>query len=293
MSASINTFRPAAAPLLREEFAGYARSPFVACAFALIVLAFMTPLEYSWYRPTYDESEDEERSEVGAQEGSLERQITLGSLGFFGLTSLASLSRARLRIRGKLAWLFLAYLGWCVVTCLWSDSLGMSLRRIIALGCEVLAAIAIAQRASPRQFAWLVFFCTATWLGLGILAEVTQGALQPWQEGYRFKGIFHPNIMSASCALLAISALYLSYGESRSKRLLQATTGAALVFLVLTGSRTALGAVVVSILSVWLFTASVSRRRAFIGVCGLAIAFLAMPAVLGAFDSSSKWVALG
>jgi exopolysaccharide production protein ExoQ len=266
---------------------------FLGSAFVLCFFAFIEPLEYAWTRPTYDESQDDERSEVGARDGSLQRQITLGCLGLFGVAGLALSTERELRLRNTLGIICIAYIAWCAASLLWTDELRMTLRRQIALACEIVAAIAIATRASPRQFAWLVFSCTLAWLSFGIVAEVSQGALQPWLAGYRFKGIFHPNIMSVNCALLILSSLYLSGGVPNGKRILYAIAAVSFVFLILTGSRTAIAAVFISLLAVWMITASMRKKVLIVGLTGLALAFVAAAQALNAFDVTSDWVSMG
>jgi exopolysaccharide production protein ExoQ len=267
---------------------------FTAIIVVITLFAFMEPIEYAWYRPTYDESDDDERADAGARDGSVQRQITLGALGLIGAATIALSKGKEMRLRNLLGILCVVYLAWCAASILWSDELSMTLRRQIALGCEIVAGVAIATRASPRQFAWIVFACTVTWLGLGILAEVTQGALQPWLTGYRFKGIFHANIMSANCALLVLSSLYLSGGGGKSKKqILYAIAGIAFVFLVLTGSRTALGAVIASIAAVFFATTTPSKRIVSLGLAGLALVFFVAAGGIEAFNLSSNSVSLG
>jgi exopolysaccharide production protein ExoQ len=262
--------------------------------FLLSFFAFMEPLEYAWSRPTYDESQDDERSEVGAREGNSQRQLTLGCMGLLGAAALVLSRGATLRVRSLFGVICVSYVAWCAASLLWTDDLSMSVRREIALACEIVAAIAIATRTTPRQFAWHIFACTFAWLGLGIIAEVSQGALQLWQAGYRFKGIFHPNIMSISCALLSLSSLYLAGGMSRGfRRLLYFVAAVAFVFLALTGSRTALGAFFASFVGVSLITVSTPKKYIFIGLTAFALLFVAAAQFLDAFDVTSDLVSMG
>lgn len=266
---------------------------FLPLAFMLTVVAFMEPVQYAWNRPTYDESDDDTRADEFARDGTMQRQVFLGSLGLLSIVALAGTKDNQLRIRCALGMFFVGYLAWCVVSCTWSDNPSMSLRRISALACEVLAAVAIATRTSPRQFVWFVFACTLIWFGLGLLAEIAHGALQPWQAGYRFKGIFHPNIMSAVCAVLIMSALYLGKGAGRARRILQAIAGVAFVFLMLTGSRTALGALLLTLALVWTLTSSRTRKVALVSCFGLVIGAFGAANALGLLSVTADWVAMG
>jgi O-antigen ligase len=260
--------------------------------YSLSIVAFVEPIEYAWHRSVYDESDDMDRSDASARDGYLQRQIALGAMGLLGAVALAWPTK-RLRTRGVLAALCAAYIAWCLATCFWSDDVSISIRRLMALLCEVLAGMAIATRTSPRQFAWFVFACTLTWFGLGLMAELSLGALQPWRAGYRFKGIFHPNIMSVVCALLIMSALYLSKGIREPKRILQSIAGVAFVFLVLTGSRTALGAMLVTLIIVWSLSGAWNSRVAIVGCIGLALGLFGAASAVGLLNVTSDWVAMG
>lgn len=290
---SMDAYQPNATDALRMEFGQIAPRPFVALAAALIIAAYIVPFEYAWHRSTYDDAVDDGTAESAARQGVLQRQILVGALGLLGMATLAYSSQRLLRIRGPLGVICLAYVAWCATSCLWTDDLGISLRRTIALGCEIAAGAAIAHRASPRQFAWLVFICALSWLGLGILAELSLGTLQPWESGYRFHGLFHPNVMSAACAFVIMSSLYLSDWGRATKRLLLPIGGTALVFLVLTGSRTGLGALLLSLVVVSLIEASVPKRLFFAGAVGLAVVCTLFASGLGEFNISTDWAVMG
>lgn len=266
---------------------------FLALAYVLTTIAFMEPVEYAWHRSVYDESDDDRRSEVSAREGTAQRQVFLGVLGLLSAVTLAWPGDKRLRLFSPLGLLCIAYLSWCVASCLWSDDTWMSARRIIALACEVLAGVAIATRTSPRQFAWFVLACTITWFGLGLAAELSHGALQPWRAGYRFKGVFHANIMSVACALLILSALYLSSSTKSMKRMLQGVAGIAFVFLILTGSRTALGAVLATFAVVSMLTLPAPKKLVIAGAGGLAVAAVVLAVGVGAINITTDWLSMG
>ena len=209
---------------LRTPLGRTSPMPFVAFAAILIIVAYLSPFEYAWNQSLNDDSDDE-RPGIAAKEGSLQKQVALGTLGLIGLSILTISSDRLLQIKGPIGWICVAYLSWCAASCIWTDDFAISSRRVIGLWCEVLAGVAVAQRVSPRQFAWLVFACTLTWLGVGILAELSHGTFQPWQPGYRFNGVFYPNIMAGNCLLLIVSSFYLSSVAHTNKRLLQAIGG--------------------------------------------------------------------
>lgn len=157
----------------------------------------------------------------------------------------------------------------------------------------MLAGVAVAQRVSPRQFAWLVFTCTLSWLGLGILAELSHGTFQPWQSSYRFNGVFWPNIMAGNCLLLIVSSFYLSSVTHTNKRPLQAIGGVAIVFLVLTGSRTALATLTALYGFFWFLKTSPTKRLVCASAIGLAMFFALCLLAINEFHVPAEWAALG
>lgn len=292
-SISIDAFQPATNGMVRADAGHRASLSFVIFAGIFIIAAYIAPFKYAWYQSTYEDDPDDDRPAIAAQEGALQRQIALGTLGLVGLATLAFSRDRLLRFNRPLGWICIAYLSWCAASCLWSESFSISSRRVIGLGCEVLAGIAIAERLSPRQFAWFVFACTLTWLGLGILAEVVNGTLRPWQAGYRFNGVFYPNIMAGNCALLILSGLYLSSSVGDAKRIVQAMVVLSLTCLVLTGSRTAAGTLLVLLAIVSLIKATTRTRALISWTVAVSCAGMLFAAGLGVSSFSTDWASMG
>jgi O-antigen ligase len=267
---------------------------FVATATVLITATYLMPISESWNRSTFEHYTDEENFTAAANDGTLSHQIAFASLGLFGLAAAAWPGGRPLGIRGTLGMLCVAYLAWCTLSTLWSDSFSMSLRRFIALMCEVAAGVAIAKRASPRQYVWIAFACSLGWLCLGVLAELSLGTFRPWQSGYRFSGVFHPNDMGVSCALLALSSIYLAGGKWRGSRALYAVAAIAFIFLLLTGSRTAVSALVLSFALWWIVTTPASKVLFYsVGVAAIA-AYLAVLIIgFGSSEVTENVVAMG
>ncbi|MGD9632902.1 MAG: O-antigen ligase family protein [Pirellulales bacterium] len=266
---------------------------FVAMIIGLATAAYMVPFEESWTRSSYDESLDAVRSEEGARNGTLSRQIAMACLGAVGIAAIATSRDRDYRIKGILGVLCGAYLMWCFATIVWTDDLWMTTRRLISLGCEVLLALAIAKRVTPRQFVWIIFWCTLIWLSLGIVAELAHGTFRPTMSGYRFAGLFHPNIIGANCALLAMSSLYLARGQRWGAVVLYPIAATAVVFLALTGSRTALGALLLALTAAW-FLAAPGRQFVFRSfMAAFAALCLVFILVVGVFDVSTDWLSMG
>jgi O-antigen ligase len=290
---SVDAFQPQATHLLREDAARHSANLFVFCAGVVILIAYLSPFEYVWSQSITFDDQDDDRPNITARDGSLQKQVALGTLGLIGIATLAFSRERQLQLNTPIAWVFIAYLAWCAASCLWTDDFSITSRRVIGFGCEVLAGVAISQRASPRQFVWLVFGCALAWLGIGILSELAHNTFRPWQPWYRFMGVFYPNIMAGNCVLLALSSLYLSYAVPTKKRVLQVVGGVAIVFLVLTGSRTAIGTLVMLLALFLWFKASPAKKLFSGAMLAIAAACLMTLATVGDLENPTEWTAMG
>lgn len=271
-----------------------AKLGFFMFAVTLITVAYMMPISDALFLSTYDNyTISASKMETSIHNGTLSRQIAMGSLGLFGFVVGMRPLGKKLQLRGLLVAACIAYVGWCSISLLWSDEFGISARRLIALSCELAAGLAIAKRCSPRQFVWIVFTCTLAWFSIGVAAELSLGTFRPWETGYRFSGIFHPNEMGASLSLLIMSALYLARGDDRRNRWLYMVAAAAGVFLLLTGSRTALLALLMAIFAWWLISASITQMFAKLYLFGAAVACIAFAMAIGLFSISADAAAMG
>lgn len=274
---------------------GAASSTFVVVTALLVTMAFMFPIKRSWTM-SLDENYTRIFVDYGEKDAAGEawgRPVGLAALGLFGLLAIWWPGGRQMRVHGALAILWIAFVAWCAASCFWADDRMFSLMRFIGNLCGIVAAYAIAKRATPQQFAWIVLICTASWLGLGFLAELSLGTFRPWDEEHRFAGIFHPNGMGAVCALLVLSAIYLARSEQRRQKLLWVTAAVGFVFLYLTRSRTALIAMMLVVTTASLFVAP--RRRVLlsvmVGACVVAIVGLFIGSALN--DAASNAAALG
>jgi O-antigen ligase len=266
---------------------------FVAIAVALVTIAYTMPITESWKNSTYVDFQSVDVIDQSAREGSLTRQIAVGSLGLFGLAALAWPGGKVRRFDGILGVLCVTYVAWCAASCLWADDFSASFRRLIALACEVTAALAIAMRCSPRQFVWIVFACTLSWVGLGILAELSLATFRPWAPGYRFAGIFHPNGMGVTCVLLTMSSLYLGRGARTGRYGFYGVALVAFTLLLLTGSRTALTGMLLSYAAYWLLVAPASRLQARAVIISVAAGVLLFAIGTGMLRFSTDALAMG
>jgi len=291
---SLNTSDSLALDLPRCELSRGGSFAFLALITLLAAPVFIMPLSESWVHSTYenyDNSIDEAESSV--REGTFSRQIALGGLGLFGLGAMAWPGGKRVRMGSVVGILGITYIVWCFATCLWSDEPGISLRRCVALLCEVVAGLAIARRTSGRQFVWFVMVCTLAWFGLGLLAELSLGTFRPFSAGHRFAGVFHPNMMGVNVALLALAAYYLATTGDRRQRTVIAIGVIAITFLMLTRSRTSVAAMLLAVVTMWFFTVPTARKIGYSLSMTIVAVVIAMSVALGAFQLSTKSLSMG
>ena len=202
--------------------------------------------------------------ELSTEEGSSTRRLGLIALGLAGAVLAIRRGGRPLRLRGVLAWLCLALVAWCASTWLWAADRPVVLRRLFAEACLVTAAVAAARWGSPRRLAWIALLCTATFLLVGVAAEVSLGLFRFSGGEHRFAGTMHPNDQGMNCAVLCLAALYLARGDQRGRFALLAVAAAAFGFLVLTKSRTSLGAFLVAVAAMQLLATSSQARLKWI-----------------------------
>ena len=248
---------------------------------ALLVLAgglfltgqsFDTPLHES-FTQTADEMEETARG------GDTLRRVAFLGMGLFGAFALAGGGAAWPR-PGRVpawGWCLTLYVGWCAASVLWSHEPGLTVRRLIVLGCFLTAALGVARALTNRQVVWLGALIPAVYLGLGVLTELVLGTLRPWAGGYRFGGTMHPNTQGICLVSLCTAAAVLLRDRSARgagggspnppRTTLCVLFAAGLLFLVLTKSRTSFAGVGLS-LGVLAALASSARVKLAVAVVG-------------------------
>ena len=195
----------------------------------------------------YNESQDELLAYVN--DGSVVHRVALIVLGITAIYSLARYRGPdRLRINGSLGWFVISFLAWAFISPLWAEDLSLTIRRVVAFGIIWTAAIAIVRYASLREIVLWIFFSTVLFVSIGVIAEVVFGTFQPFASGYRFAGTMHPNYQGMQCGLLLLSAVAAADMEKRRRVFFLACGFLGFVFMVLSGSRTSLAAVMLALI---------------------------------------------
>jgi hypothetical protein len=99
-------------------------------------------------------TQDAEEMEITAEGGNTLRRLAFIGLAGWGLLLLAT-SRQPLAVEPFLAGSLGLLAGLAATSFLWADDPGMCLRRLLVLGCCLIAAIGISRALDMRQLCWL------------------------------------------------------------------------------------------------------------------------------------------
>lgn len=191
-------------------------------------------------------------------QGQLGRRIALLSLGVVAIVNLVrSPARRRLSMQGPLGWLLLGFCAWVLLSIIWAEDLSQSFKRVTEFAILCVAAVWVVRRLSLREIILWTFFSTAAFLLIGVTAQVVNGTFQPLSAGYRFAGTLPPNNEGIGCALLLLSAITLADLMKRWRTLFWVSGFIGFVFVILSGSRTGLAAVLAAIV---IYLAAVRSR---------------------------------
>lgn len=196
------------------------------------------------------------------EQGNLLRRVAFASLAVFAAACLLKRQFRRFRVRGSLGWLVLVFLLWAIASLAWSEEPAFTARRLGVLAGVCLAAFVASRRFSPHDTTRWVLVSTSIYLNIGILSEIVLGTFHPFSGGYRFAGTLHPNVQGMNCAFLFMAAIFLMAEKKRSRRLLYVLAAEALLFLILTKSRTSFVLALSAPLLCRFLAARVSRKRA-------------------------------
>ncbi len=229
----------------------------------------------------------QEIAEATAGAGDSARQISMVALAMFGLIVLIGHRGMKLRANGALGWLILCFLVWACVSLAWAEDTILTSKRLCILAALCLGALAVNKIFSLADIVRWTFFSCSTNLLLGLLVEVVHGEFQPFREGYRFSGMLHPNHQGWNCALLFLSGIAAGRTGKRARKFFLFCGLAGFAFLILTRSRDACAAALLSL--AMLLSVEWTRARKLV-VCHLA-AFAFVLALL--FTGDALYPALG
>ena len=226
---------------------------------------------------SFGKSSSELESE--SKEGNPYRRLGFALWGGYAAVSLMRTAPVRLRLSGPSWCATAAYIGFVLASITWSDELALSSKRAFIFLVNWIAALAIIRRHGVESIVKLTVVTSAAYLFIGVASELVLGSLHLWSAEYRFAGTSHPNHQGLNCATLLLGCCFSArkYPGHRVMYLIIAAT--ALVFLVLTKSRTAVG----SCLAVFALQEMLLAKRK-----GALVYVGALCVVLGAFWYSTN-----
>lgn len=266
-----------------------------------IGLVFLTS-EHRWDRSglkDYVESASERA--VAAVSGNNTRRMAFLAIGAVGI-GLLLIGRRMPALREPLGLSLLLACSWTYASVMWADSVGFTIKRLLLFTLCISGCIGISSALSLRQMAIVLLSVTTGYLILGVVAEVMQGNFRPWAGGYRFAGTLHPNAQATNCGAMALGALALwkkrpgETGKRRAvfRKLMGCMFVVAVLFLVLTKSRTATAAIILVIGSIWASRKSLGFNLILSGTGLLAVLSLSFVlSVTGAADSVGETANMG
>ena len=196
----------------------------------------------------------------GAEQGSARRKIVMFSFAALGV-AFTFLSRGKsLNLHWGIILVTLALVTWAALSITWSSMPEVSVRRLGVACCTLLGAIGLGRLLTLRELSIVAAISLSLTIAASFILQSLRGSF-PHQTGYRFSGTIHANVQAAYCVTLALAALSLMFSTSnRQWVVMLCLLLAAVVMLVLTGSRTNLVGLVAASLVVVFANKSLNSR---------------------------------
>lgn len=182
-----------------------------------------------------------------ASEGNAKRQIGFLMVGGMGALMLVLPGRRSIQMNGFLAGLILFFGAWLVLSVTWADERALTARRIVVIATLTVGALGVATRMSPREIVLFVLLSSMVYLLAGIASEIALGSFTPTADRYRFAGTIHPNNQGVNCSLIVLAAIAATQTEKKWRWFYAWCAAFAMVFLLLTKSRTSLLSFIVTL----------------------------------------------
>jgi O-antigen ligase len=228
--------------------------------------------------------------------GNNARRLAFLSLAMLGAYYFRRPSNQQFCFANGLALLIMFYVAWCAASIVWSIDPPMALRRFIVFAFCFIGAVGISRQLSVRELATLTLVVSASFLAIGIGAEIALGTFRPWAGGYRFAGTVHPNTQGLNLVMLCFSSYSLARDGKGKKLPLFCLFCLGFVFLILTKSRTSCGGAVLGLVAMWSLKASLrTQLLTGLGVVGTVAAAVLVNLLLaiGVTDNLTNAMLLG
>jgi len=258
----------------------------------LLLAAAFFGIQYTPYQPITEEDWNPEIFETlqTIKTGSVLRQVSIFSLGLFGMLGVFGTRRKRPRPEGWLVWALLLFLFLACLSILWAGDRGLAGTRLVAFAMLCLGALAFAWSYEPEDLVSFALLATGTYLLIGLTAEISTGSFHPLQKDYRFSGLMHPNSQAMNCAVLFLASVVSANSRNRNRHrvLLLLLSATAFLFLFLTKSRTTLVGATLALGAYGMLGASTYRKVALFLGCAWVACFILLFLPDGAIVSLSS-----
>ncbi len=226
-------------------------------------------------------------------DGNLKRRIVFLVFAIYAAVGLRPSGRFPIRPQGAAGRFMLAFVGLALLSVLWSDDPGLTVKRLFVFFSLSAAALVYASRSSPRATVLLACLGGAAILSMGFAAELGLGTFTPWYSDYRFAGTQHPNATGLVAGIFVLGCLVSADVHRGWMRLFQLGTILGIAALVLTKSRTAFVAFLVASFVYKNMVSNASKRAQY--VIGFGILFLIMLVFFGnsVFPAIQEGILLG
>jgi O-antigen ligase len=206
------------------------------------------------------------------------RQVAFLALAVSSILGMMFISPASgKRVYWPLLLPFLGLVALGIFSTVWSDLPSMTFKRAIVSSIIIFSGIIIGRIWDAKQFACALIVLSSSFLFISVLLEIYYRSFL--FEEYRFSGIFHPSKQAFNCGLLAIASTAM-YFESKRRGYI-ALAMLALAFVLLTKSRTGLGATCLALGTIgW---AHFNWHQRFVSVVSILFMGVAILGALGAF----------
>ncbi len=264
------------------------RSPrlFAALVVPLLLGTFYI-VDHTWDASSYFDLEFDGTENVTADRlqevdsGTTSARLLLAGFAAIGLLMPAPVS---IGFRKPLLWTLVLYYGWLGCSLLWSVEPRHTLFKLAVLVILLFTALGISRQFTSVGLLRVLTACCCGFIAIGFAAEIAQGTFQPWRGDYRFTGTVHPNTQSVYAAIICLAGLVTYRGDQSFSANLKAvafiTFGS--LILLLTKSRTAVGALLIGIVALQMVRLhGRSRLYVLLGVVTLAIGGVTVVSALG------------
>ena len=222
------------------------------------------------------------------ESGSAIRQVALVGLAGVSISLLITAVDRRPRFKPIIAVPLGLLLLVVLASAIWAIDPDLTLRRAIAFGLMLVGVAACAVMFDMRRIMFGTVLFTGLFVTGAVLAQLAFGPFTPGVGSWRLAGIVHPVALSWYCGLGAIAAVAVARTESAYRIPARWAAFGFLVCLVLTKTRTGLGATLIGIGVLWLMT-SVRKVRSDLPVAAAWIALLVFLVALAFPGDHFSW----